>query len=103
MMVVAGVVRHAAFGDRLRHHGPGTGGDHDLVGGELVAGICAQPIAAVGKRRPQAGVAGEHLHVRGGAPVVLAAQRDRIDATEHPRDDVIPPDPVDVRVDPVLR
>ena len=50
---VAGVIRHAAFGDRVGDHGARAGRDHHLVGGELVAVIGAQLVAAVGKRRPK--------------------------------------------------
>ena len=83
--------------------GARTRGDDDLIGGQFVAVIGAQRIAAVGLGGPEPRVTGEHLDVRGGAPVVLPAQCDRIDATEYPGDDVAPPHPVDVGVDPVSR
>ena len=82
---------------------PRTGGDHHLIGGELVARLGAQRVAAVGLGGAEPGVAGVHRHV-GQAPLVrLAARRDRVDAAEHPRHDVGPAHLLDARVDAVTR
>ena len=85
---VAGVVVHAALGDRRRHAVREPGGDDHLVGGELVAAVGAQRVAAVGPGRPNRVWLRYTVDVGQAAPVVLAARRDRVDAAEHPRHDV---------------
>ncbi len=60
---VAGVIAHPGGGDLVGDHGSRPGGDHHLVGGELVTVVGAQRVAAVGQGRPEPGVAGEHLDV----------------------------------------
>ena len=100
---VAGVVPHTGIGDLVGDDGSRAGCDDHLVGGEFVAVIGAQRVAAVGLRRTEAGVGVENRDVRRRATVVLTTYREWIDAAEDPRDDVTPADFVDTRVDPVSR
>ncbi len=101
--VVAGVVVHPAVEDGWRNLGAGTRGDHHLFGGELRSVVGPQQVAAVVLHAREAGVRVVDIDVGLGPPVVLAADRDRVDAAEDPRDDVVPSDPVDVGVDAVTR
>ena len=100
---VAGVIVDAGREDGRRDHRPRARRDHHLIGGEFFTGVGAQQIAPVGLNRPEPGVLAVHVDIGCRAPVVLAAQRDRIDAPEDARDDVVPAHPVDVRVDAVAR
>ena len=98
---VAGVVVDAALEDRRRDHRPRAGGDHHLFGGELFAAVGAQQIPTVGLNRTETGVPVVDVNIGGGPSVVFTADRDRVDAPEDARDDVVPTHPVDVRVDAV--
>ena len=94
---------HAAVQDGRRNHRPGAGGDHHLLRGELPTILGAQQIATVVLDSGETGVPVIDIDIGLSLPVVLAADRDRVDAPEHPRDDVVPPHPVDVGVDAVTR
>jgi hypothetical protein len=98
---VAGVVVHPALEDGRRDHRPRSRGDDHLLGGELVAALGAQQIAVIGLDRPETGVLVVDVDVGGGPPVVFATDRDRVDAPEHARDDVVPTHPIDAGVDAV--
>ena len=58
-------------------------GEHHLVGGELVTVVGAQPVPTVGQGAGEPGVAGEHLDVGRGTPVVITAGGEGVDPAEH--------------------
>ncbi len=92
--VIAGVLQAGDVGDR----GHGPGGDDHVVGGDAVAG----PVVAVDHQLAGAGEATRAVidgDVVETVAVFLAAGCDRIDATEHPVDDVAPAHAVDRQID----
>ncbi len=100
---VAGVVAGTALENRRGDDRPRPGGDHHLVGGELLAGVGMQQVAPVVLNWSEAGVLFVHIDVGRGTAIVLAADRDGIDAPENPGDDVVPAHPLDAGVNAVAR
>src|SRR5690606_17950600 len=95
----ARVISHTGIEYLLRDRGPRTGRDDHLVRGDHLTGSGVD--AALADEPRVTVVDGDVRAVL--AAVALTARSDGIDAAEDPVDDVVPPHPVDRRVDAVLR